>query len=449
MGHRGGGPLFRITVFSYIWHMKYHPIDSALFRGNRQRFTAQLPAGSMAIFFSNDEMPYSGDANFPFRQNADLFWLSGIDQEQTILLLFPDCPDPKWREVLFLRETSEMIATWEGHKYTKEEARDSSGIERILWNDQFELMLPMLMAYCERLYLNINENDRAHVQVPYRDIRFAREIRERYPAHEIRRAQPIMGKLRMVKHDIEVAQIRKACEITRDAFVRVLRFTRPGVGEYEVEAEITHEFLRQRATGHAYQPIIAAGADSCVLHYIANNKTCRDGDVLLMDFGADYANYAADLTRTIPVNGRFTDRQKAVYNAVLRVFKEMRSAMRPGAVMEELRQETGKLVESELLGLGLLDKADIANAPKDRPAWQKYFMHGLGHSLGIDVHDLGDRYRKMEPGNVFTCEPGIYIREEGIGVRIENDILVTDGDPRDLMADIPIEADEIEDIMNG
>jgi Xaa-Pro aminopeptidase len=429
--------------------MKYLPIDAALFVENRRKFAAKLPPKSMAIFHSNDEMPYSGDANFPFRQNADLFYLCGIDQEQTVLVLFPDCPNERFRELLFIRETSELIAIWEGHKYTKDEAGQTSGIKNVKWNDQFEVMLPMLMAYCEQVYLNINENDRAHSQVPYKDLRFAREIRERYPAHTLNRLSPIMCELRMVKHPIEVELIRTACNITRDAFNRVLRFVQPGVGEYEVEAEITHEFLRQRATGHAYEPIIASGGSSCVLHYIDNNKACNNGEVLLMDFGASYANYSADLTRTIPVNGRFTDRQRAVYNAVLRVFKEMRTMFRPGAVQEELKMEAGKLVESECLALGLLDKADIQNAPKDKPAWTKYFMHGLGHSLGIDVHDLGDRYTKMKAGNVFTNEPGIYIPEEGLGVRIENDILVTDGDPVDLMADIPIEADEIEAIMNG
>lgn len=427
--------------------MKYAPIDPQLFAENRKRFAEMLPPGSMAIFHSNDLMPYSGDAQFPFRQNADLFYLTGIDQEDTILILYPDCPNPQNREVLFLRETNETIAIWEGHKYTREEARTASGIQDVRWNTSFEAVLPVLMAYCRQVYLNINENDRAHSPVPYKDLRFARDMKERYPLHEYRRCAPIMSKLRMVKHDIEVDLIRKACGITRDAFRRVLTFTNPGIYEYEIEAEITHEFLRRRATGHAYSPIIASGASSCVLHYVDNHQVCKDGDILLMDFGADYANYAADLSRTIPVNGKFSDRQKAVYNAVLRVFKEMRSMMRPGAVQEELRMETGKLVQSELLGLGLVDKADIENAPKNKPVWQKYFMHGLGHSLGIDVHDLGDRYTAMQPGNVFTCEPGIYIREEGIGVRIENDILITKDAPIDLMADIPIEADEIEEIM--
>lgn len=428
--------------------MKYLPIDSELFINNRKRFAEKLPPKSMAIFHSNDEMPYSGDANFPFRQNADLYYLSGIDQEQTILVLFPDCPNIGMREILFIRETNEHIAIWDGHKYTKQEAVAASGIKKVLWNDQFESMLTTAMALCDTLYININENDRAHSQVPYKDLRFAAEMKERYPAHQIGRLSPIMADLRVIKHPLEIQQIQKACDITKDAFNRVLKFTKPGVGEYEIEAEITHEFLRQRSSGHAYSPIIASGSNSCVLHYIDNNKVCKDGEILLMDFGAGYANYAADLSRTIPVNGRYSKRQKDVYNAVLRIFKEMSSMMRPGASMEELKQETGKLVQSECLGLGLLDKADIQNASESNPAWTKYFMHGLGHSLGIDVHDLADRYKPLAKNCVYTCEPGIYIQEEGIGVRIENDILVTDGDPVDLMAKIPIEADEIEELMN-
>lgn len=429
--------------------MRYDLIDNSLFIDNRKRFTAQLPPKSLAIFHANDEMPYSGDATFKFRQNADLFYLSGIDQEQTILVLFPDCPNPAFREMLFVRETNEHIAIWDGHKYTKEEATATSGISNVLWTNQFEAYLTTLMAYCEQVFVNINENDRAASGVPVKDVRFANELRQRFPAHELKRLSPIMATLRNVKHDLEIAQIQKACNITEDAYRRILKFTKPGVGEYEIEAEITNEFIRQRSSGHAYTPIIASGKDSCVLHYIDNDKICQDGDILLMDFGADYANYAADLSRTIPVNGRYSERQKAVYNATLRVFKEMRSMMRSGAVMEELRKETGKLVQSECVALGLIDKADIQNADEKNPAWRKYFMHGLGHSLGIDVHDLAHRYEPLQKNCVYTCEPGIYILEEGIGVRIENDILITDDAPIDLMANIPIEAEEIEELMNG
>ena len=430
--------------------MKYLPINSQLFIENRRKFAAKLPPNSLAIFHSNDEMPYSGDSNFPFRQNADLFYLSGIDQEQTILVLFPDCPNKGMREILFVRETNEMIAIWEGHKYTKAEATAASGIKKVLWSNQFESMLTTAMALCDQLYVNINENDRAHSQVPYKDIRFTNEMKERYPAHTIKRLSPIMADLRMVKHPLEIELTQKACNITRDAFNRILRFVKPGVGEYEVEAEITHEFLRQRSSGHAYSPIIASGASSCVLHYIDNNKACNDGEILLMDFGADYGNYAADLSRTIPVSGKYSKRQKDIYNAVLRIFKAMRAAMQPGVYMEELKLETGKLVESECLALGLLDKADIQNAPKGQPAWTKYFMHGLGHSLGIDVHDLGDRYKKLEANNVFTCEPGIYIPEENLGIRIEDDLIVqATGEPLNLMKNIPIEVEEIEALMGA
>jgi len=428
--------------------MKYLPIDQQLFIENRRKFAAKLPPKSLAIFHSNDEMPYSGDSYFKFRQNADLYYLSGIDQEQTILMIFPDCPNEGLREVLFVRETNETIAIWEGHKYTKEEARNASGIQKVLWSSQFEGLLTVAMSLCESVYVNINENDRAHSEVPYKDLRFANELKVQFPAHTIKRLSPIMAELRMVKHSLEIEQIQKACGITRDAFIRILSFVQPGVGEYEIEAEITHEFLKQRSSGHAYSPIIASGASSCILHYIDNNKVCNDGEILLLDFGADYANYAADLSRTIPVSGRYSKRQKDIYNAVLRIFKEMRSMMVPGASMEELKLETGKLVESECLTLGLLDKADIKNSSKTQPAWTKYFMHGLGHSLGIDVHDLGNRYNKLEANHVFTCEPGIYVREEGIGVRIENDILISNDAPIDLMADIPIEVEEIEDLMN-
>jgi Xaa-Pro aminopeptidase len=428
--------------------MKYLPIDQHLFIENRRKLAAKLPPKSLAIFHSNDEMPYSGDASFPFRQNADLYYLSGIDQEHTILLLFPDCPNEGLREVLFVRETNETIAIWEGHKYTKEEARNASGIQKVLWNDQFDAILSVAMALSENLYVNINENDRAHSEVPYKDLRFANEMKVRFPAHTIKRLSSIMAELRLVKHPLEIEQIQKACNITKDAFKRVLAFTKPGVTEYEIEAEITHEFLRQRSTGHAYTPIIASGESSCILHYVANNKVCKEGEILLLDFGADYANYAADLSRTIPVNGRYSKRQKEIYLAVFRIFKEMSNAMRPGVTMETLKKETGKLVEHECLNLGLLDRADIQNASKEQPAWSKYFMHGLGHSLGIDVHDLGDRYKKLEANNVFTCEPGIYVPAEGIGVRIENDILITNDAPIDLMADIPIEVDEIETLMN-
>jgi Xaa-Pro aminopeptidase len=429
--------------------MKYQPLDKSLFVDNRARFKEQLPAGSMAVFFSNDEMPRSGDQAFLFRQNPDLYYLSGLDQEKIILVIYPDCPNPAYREALFIRRINEVIAVWEGHKYTQEEAREASGIQNVYWEDEFEAVLPSLMAYCDRVYVNINENDRAATSVHYKDIRFAHKIRADYPAHELKRLGPIMEQLRSIKSPIEIEATKKACEITRDAFIRVMKFMKPGVGEYEVEAEIIHEFIRQRATGHAYSPIIAAGKNACVLHYVDNNTIIQDGDLVLMDFGAEYANYAADLSRTIPASGRFSPRQKAVYNACRRVQKEAITMLRPGITLVEYNKEVGKIMEAELIQLGLLDKADVANQNPDAPLYKKYFMHGTAHFLGIDVHDVGPRYEPMRVGNLFTCEPGIYIPEENIGIRIENNILITEDGFIDLMADIPADSEEIEEIMNS
>lgn len=436
-----------ITNFQ-IKIMKYTSIDSQLFIENRKKFAAQLPPNSMAILFASDEMPRSADQAFVFRQNPDLFWLTGIDQEKTILIIYPDCPNPIYREALFLRKTNEIIAVWEGHKYTKEEAKAASGIDKINWTESFEEVLPSLMAYCEHVYLNLNENDRAANEVPYKDVRFANELKYKFPAHSIKRLGPIMSKLRSVKHATEIELIQRACNITRDAFIRVCKFMKPGVMEYEVEAEIIHEFIRQRATGHAYTPIIASGYNACVLHYIENNRVCNDGDLVLMDFGAEYANYAADLTRTIPANGKFTQRQKDVYNAVLRVMKQAKTMLKPGAILADYNKEVGNIMETELIGLGLLNKDDVAKQDKENPLYKKYYMHGASHFLGIDVHDIGDRYAPMQIGNVFTCEPGIYIPEEKLGIRIENDILITENGIIDLMQNIPIEIEEIEELMN-
>ncbi len=429
--------------------MKYTAINSQLFIDNRKKFIAELPPNSMAILFASDEMPRSADQAFVFRQNPDLFWLSGIDQEKTILVIYPDCPNPLYREALFLRKTNEVIAVWEGHKYTMAEAREASGMQQIFWEESFEPALKSLMTYCDRVFINLNENDRSENQVPYKDIRFANELKYNYPAHEIKRLGPIMAKLRSVKHPVEIELMQRACNITRDAFKRVLKFVKPGVMEYEVEAEIIHEFIRQRGNGHAYTPIIASGYSACVLHYIENNRVCMDGDLLLMDFGAEYANYAADLTRTIPVNGRFSQRQKDVYNAVLRIMKQAKTMLKPGAILADYNKEVGNIMEAELIGLGLLDKDAVAKQDKENPLYKKYFMHGTSHFLGIDVHDIGNRYAPMQVGNVFTCEPGIYIPEEKLGIRIENDILITENGVVDLMADIPVEVEEIEDLMNS
>lgn len=427
--------------------MKYTAIDKNLFIENRKKFIAQLQANSIAIFHSNDEMPRSGDGTFPFRQQSDLLWLSGIDQEQSILVLAPNHPLPEYREVLFLRKTNEHIAVWEGHKYTKEEAREVSGIQYVYWVDDFQTMLPVMMHHSKSVYVNLNENDRFITEVVYRDERCARELKSKYPNHIYERSGPIMAKLRAIKSDAEVKQMQVASDITEKAFRRVLGFVRPGVMEYQIEAEITHEFLWNRATGHAYSPIIASGASANVLHYTENNRECKDGDVILMDFGAEYANYAADLTRSIPVNGKFTKRQKDVYNAVLRVMKAATKMLVVGNIIPKYHEEVGKLMEQELIGLGLLKAEDVKKQDPKQPLYKKYFMHGTSHFLGLDVHDIGNRYEPMQAGMVFTCEPGIYIPEENLGIRIENDILITTKGPLDLMANIPIEADEIEELM--
>lgn len=427
--------------------MKYLPIAKNLFLENRKRFTSKLKSKSIAIFNANDEMPLSGDMTFPFHQNADLFWLSGIDQEHTILVLFPDAPVPMYREILFLRQTNEKIAIWEGHKYTKEEATEASGIKTVMWLEEFNSIVPMLMHHAERCFLNTNENDRAVIEVPYRDLRFALNWKERFPLHKYERSAPIIRELRAVKLSEEIKQLQTACNITEKAFRRVMKFVKPGVTEYEIEAEIIHEFIRNRATGHAYNPIIASGYNACVLHYNDNNQMCHAGDVILMDFGAEYAHYAADLTRCIPVSGKFSKRQKDVYNAVLRVMKAAIKMLVPGNTIEKYHTAVGKCMEEELIGLKLLSTAAVKKQHPDAPLYKKYFMHGTSHFLGIDVHDFGNRYQPMKAGMVFTCEPGIYIPEEKLGIRIENDILITGKGQQDLMAHIPIEADDIERLM--
>ncbi|MCX6274002.1 MAG: aminopeptidase P N-terminal domain-containing protein [Bacteroidetes bacterium] len=427
--------------------MKYTPINQRLYIDNRKRFAASLKPGSIAFFNSNDEMPRNGDQNFPFRQHSDMLWMSGIDQEQTILVICPNHPLPEYREVLFLRKTNEHIAVWEGHKYTKDEARAASGIQHVYWVDEFNAMLPVMMHHSQTVYLNLNENDRFVTEVPYREQRFAETLKNKYPNHQYERCGPIMASMRSIKHELEIEPLQIACDITDNAFRRVLGFVKPGVTEYEVEAEITHEFIRNRANGHAYTPIIASGSSACVLHYIDNNKPMNDGEVALLDFGADYANYAADLTRSIPVNGKFTKRQRDVYDAVLRVMKAATKMLVVGNVIPKYHEEVGKLMEEELIRLGLLKADEVKKQDPKQPLYKKYFMHGTSHFLGLDVHDIGNRYEPMKAGNVFTCEPGIYIPEESLGIRIENDILITEKGPVDLMAKIPLEAEEIEELM--
>ncbi|WPR73714.1 aminopeptidase P family protein [Algoriphagus sp. NG3] len=430
--------------------MKYQPLPSSLYIKNREKFCYRLAESSVAIFNSNDIMPTNADGTMRFRQNNDLFYLTGIDQEETILLLAPDCPNPNMREILFLRETNEHIAIWEGHKYTKEEAEATSGIKNIQWLGNFDQVFSTVMALSCNIYLNTNEHLRAGVVVETQDARFIKNCKEKFPLHTYHRSAPIMHKLRGVKEKEEIDQLQIACDITEKGFRRILSFVKPGVTEYEIEAEYLHEFVRNRSNGFAYQPIIASGASACVLHYIENHKECLAGEMLLMDVGAEYGNYNADMTRTIPVSGRFTERQRAVYDAVLRVQKEASQILRIGTNIQDYHKEVGLIMQSELVGLGLIDQTDIKNQDPNWPAYKKYFMHGTSHHLGLDVHDVGTMYGPIKPGMVFTVEPGIYIQEEGLGIRLENNIVIQEGKGYfDLMRNIPIEAEEIEELMNS
>ena len=429
--------------------MKYHPIPSELFTENRKNLAALLEPHSLAVFHSNDIMPTSADGTMPFVQDADLYYLTGIDQEDTILTLFPDFPDPKMRTILFLKQTNEHIAIWEGHKYTKEEAANASGISTILWTDDFNQTLNTLMAESKNVYLNSNEHIRAVVEVETRNARMAKWCQQHYPLHQYRKVAPLMHQLRAIKSEHEIAQIKTACQITEQGFRRVLDFVKPGVYEFEIEAEYLHQFISNRSDGFAYEPIIASGANACVLHYVDNNQQCKDGEVLLMDVGAGYARYNADMTRSIPVNGKFTSRQRDVYNAVLRVMRAAMEMLVPGNTIKEYHKEVGLVMQSELINLGLLDQTDIKNLSPAQPAYKKYFMHGTSHHLGLNVHDVGNVYRPFESGMVFTVEPGIYIRDESLGIRLENDVVIQDDGLLDLMETIPIEAEEIEDLMNS
>lgn len=429
--------------------MKYHQIDRKLFIKNRKNFMAQMTPNSIAIFNSNDIYPVSADSTLPFEQHRDIFYLSGVDQEESILLLFPDAPKQKHREVLFLKETNDHIAVWEGEKLTKEKALETSGVKTVYWLQDFEKTFAEIMAQCDTVYVNTNEHYRASVETETREARFTKWWKEKYPAHSVAKSNPILQRLRSVKDQIEIDLIQQACNITEKGFKRVLGFVKPGVWEYEIEAEYMHEFLRNRSKKFAYTPIIASGNNANVLHYIENNQQCKAGDLLLMDVGAEYANYSSDMTRTIPVSGRFTERQKEVYNAVLKVKNEATKMLVPGTLWEAYHVEVGKLMTSGLLDLGLLDKADVQNENPDWPAYKKYFMHGTSHHMGLDTHDYGLLNEPMQALMVFTVEPGIYIPEEGFGIRLEDDVVINkSGEPFNLMRNIPVEADEIEDLMN-
>lgn len=430
--------------------MKYDPIDNKLFKTNRKNFMAQMKPNSLAVFNSNDIFKTGADSTMPFKQHRDIFYLTGADQEDTILVLFPDCPDPAHREVLFVTETNDHIAVWEGEKLTKVKATEVSGIETVYWLKEFDKKFFEMMTQAEIIYFNTNEHYRQAVEMQTREDRFILKTKAQYPAHNYAKSAPIMQRLRSVKHPIELELMQKACDITNAGFRRVLDFVEPGVMEYEIEAEYLHEFIRRRSDGFAYTPIIASGNNANVLHYIQNNHECKDGELILMDVGAAYANYNADMSRTIPVNGKFTKRQKEVYNAVNKVKNEATKLLIPGTLWKEYHKEVGKLMTSELLDLGLLDKADVQNEDKEWPAYKKYFMHGTSHHIGLDTHDYGLLWEPMQAGNVFTVEPGIYIPEEGFGIRLEDDVVIQEkGAPKNLMGDIPIEAEEIEELMNG
>lgn len=428
--------------------MRYQTIDSTLFVNNRQKLIPNLTRNSLAVFNSNDIMPTNADGTMPFKQNNDLFWLSGIDQEESILLIYPDNKNKQEREILFVKETSELIAIWEGAKLSKDAAFKVSGIKTVYWLTSFKSKFEELISECNTIYLNKNTHARSNSKVQTRDDRFRDMITKEYPNKEILEAAPIMHKLRSIKTTKEIDLLKEACKITEKGFRRILPFIRPGIMEYEIEAELIHEFINNKSKGFAYQPIIGSGVNSCVLHYIDNNSTCVDGDVLLMDFGAEYANYASDMTRTVPVNGRFSKRQREVYNAVLYVMQEATKMLTVGTKLKDYNVEVGKLMESELIKLNLLDRHDVQKQDAKSPLYKKYFMHGTSHYLGLDVHDVGDFDWPIKEGMVFTCEPGIYIHEEKLGVRLENDILITAEGPEDLMKSIPIEVDEIEDLMN-
>ncbi|MDP4262162.1 MAG: aminopeptidase P family protein [Bacteroidota bacterium] len=427
--------------------MKNLPINSELFTQNRERFTRRMQKNSIAIFVSNDEMPSNGDAIYKYKTNSDLYWLSGVTQEDSMMILFPDNPDPKYREVLVLVRPNELKEKWDGKRLRTKEAQDLSGIKTIVWLDSLDGILQPWIHLADTIYLDTNENDRKASLIRTRDYRFADEMKSRYPLHHYERAAKIMKDLRGIKTALEVEIIQKAIDITDSTFRRLLKFIRPGVMEYEIEAEIVHSFLSQRATGEAYGSIIASGDRARTLHYVSNNEECKDGELVLMDFGAEYGGYNADLTRTIPVNGKFTRRQKTVYNACLHLHDYAKSLLKPGITIAAYTDKVGEEATQQFLKIGLLKKSDVKNEDPENRAYRKYLYHGISHHLGIDVHDLGTRTEPVKPGMVFTVEPGIYIEDEKMGVRIENNVWITKNGNKDLMKNIPITVEEIESLM--
>lgn len=429
--------------------MKYLPIGSELFRYNRNRFARKMTSDSIAIFHSNDLMPRSGDTYYTFRQNSSLFYLSGIDQPETVVVLFPDCIKEGFEEVAFIRKPDDQLLRWEGDSLSTDEARHISGIDKIYYLEDMDAILRELILLSKRIYVNLNESVFLQTDLNMRNERQAKVLQQHYPAHKYHRAGPLLKKLMMIKSQPEVDLVREAIRISDLAFRRLLPIIEPGIMEYEVEAELTYEILRHRANGHAYPPIIASGKNATVLHYQRNDRRCQDGELLLLDFGAEYANYACDISRTVPVSGQFTDRQRNLYLAVMRVLQVAQETLTPGTSLDEHQREVGKAMESELLDLGLIDRTDIRRQSKEAPVYKRYFMHGTSHHLGLDVHDLSNPYEPLQAGMLLTCEPGIYLPEEGIGIRLENDILVTDDGPINLCSHLPIEPDAIEEMMNA
>ncbi len=427
--------------------MKYDRIDNALFIENRIKFRNRMKPNAMAVFVSNDIMPTNADGAMGFRQNSDVFYLSGIDQEDTILVLFPDVKDNRHKEILFVKETSELIAIWEGAKLNKAEAAAVSGVEHIYWHHEFDKVMKPFFMQAEHIYLNSNEHTRRYIDAETAQDRFNKQIMTRFPLHHYERSAPILHHIRSIKSTYEIDLIQKACDITEMGFRRLLKFIKPGVWEYEIEAELIHEFVRNRSQGFAYGPIIASGGSSCVLHYVENNKQCKEGDIILLDVAAEYANYASDLTRCLPVSGKFTKRQRDVYNAVLKIKNEATRLLVPGQTFDKYNKAVGNMMTEALLQLGLLKSEEVKNQNPAWPAYKKYFMHGTSHFLGLDVHDVGFFHEPMQAGMVFTVEPGIYIPEENLGIRLENNVLITTNGQMDLMKNIPIEAEEIEALM--
>jgi len=427
--------------------MKYLPLNPEIFVRNRERFVKKMKPGSIAIFVSNDEVPVNADALYPFKQNSDLFWLSGIVQEDSMVILFPGNPDPKYREVLVLVRPNELKEKWDGKRLRVEEAQNMSGIKTIVWLDSLDGLLQPWIHLADAIYLDTNENDRKASLIRTRDYRYADELRVRYPLHKFERAAKIMKELRGIKTPLEIEVLQKAIDITDNAFRRLLQFIKPGVMEYEIEAEIWHSFLSQRATGPAYGSIIASGDRARTLHYVSNDQECKDGELILMDFGAEYGGYNADLTRTVPVNGKFTRRQKTVYNACLQIHDFAKSLLKPGITITDYTDKVGEEATQQFLKIGLLKKSDVKNEDPQNRAYRKYLYHGISHHLGIDVHDLGTRTDPIKAGMVFTVEPGIYIEQERMGVRIENNVWITRNGNKDLMKNIPITVEEIEALM--